>query len=289
MLKNKIIKIYSLFIIVILLVSLSIPFLINANFPTTLNEYNKTQSSTNTKVNKHPSIQKQIPQQIPPVNTLNKSISSTDSEAMEKSINDVSKGTLTYKPLEDLPGVKTNNLGVYLGGMFELAIGIATALAVLMIVIGGFKYMTVEASHYSIEEAKEQIKGALIGLVLVLASWLILKTINTDFVNFNTNLEPVVPIESRKTTKSRIIQKVEDLGILKTKKLFSGDTINMEELEKAVKNNELTEEDLKALSEDPKTPVMFRSKIKNLFKNIKNSNSRIDINTSGSDEFTGAL
>ncbi len=202
-------------------------------------------------------------------------------------------GNAEYTLLETLPKVpdKTNNMGKYLESIFNLAIGIASVLAVLMIVIGGFKYITVEASPYSVEEAKNQINGALLGLVLVLAAWLILNTINTNLVNFNTNLDPVVPTASQKTTKSEIIQKVEDKEILKDKSFFSGDKINMEKLKKAVKNGEITLDELDKLSRDPKTPIMYRSKIKNLYKNIKNNTNteEINIDKNDSDEFTGLL
>jgi len=100
----------------------------------------------------------------------------------------------TYTLIESLPKVpnETNNMGEYLGGIFNLMIGIASALAVLMIVIGGFKYITSEGV-FTTADAKKTITDALLGLILVLASWLILNTINTDFVGFNVNLDAVTP------------------------------------------------------------------------------------------------
>lgn len=122
------------------------------------------------------------------VNTINTSNTDTSS-----SPNISDNGQITYELLEQsLPGIpnKTNDIGEYLGGIFSLAIGIASALAVLMIVIGGFKYMTSEAVSYK-TAAKTQIIDAVLGLVMVLASWLILNTINEDLVGFNLNIDPV--------------------------------------------------------------------------------------------------
>ncbi|MCK5021854.1 MAG: hypothetical protein KAR54_01225 [Candidatus Pacebacteria bacterium] len=102
--------------------------------------------------------------------------------------------TVEYTLLESsLPNIpdKTSNIGEYLQGIFILGVGLASVLAVLMIVIGGFKYMTAEASPFSIEEAKKNITNAILGLILILASWLLLNTISPDLINFNLNLKGV--------------------------------------------------------------------------------------------------
>jgi len=58
---------------------------------------------------------------------------------------------------------------------------VAAVLAVIMLAIGGFKYMTSE-SVFKIGGAKEQITGAIVGLLIVLASITILYTINPRLV-----------------------------------------------------------------------------------------------------------
>ena len=103
----------------------------------------------------------------------------------------------TYTLLEplivpgDAPIKETANIGVYLEGIFKLGIGIASVLAVLMITIGGLQYMTSDKVQL-ITDAKTTIISALWGLVLVLASFLLLQTINPNLVNFNLNLKPVL-------------------------------------------------------------------------------------------------
>lgn len=67
---------------------------------------------------------------------------------------------------------------------FGISIAIAAILAVIMVAIGGFKYMTNE-SAFRLGDAKEQITNAIIGLILVLAAVVILSTINPDIVNLN--------------------------------------------------------------------------------------------------------
>lgn len=94
-----------------------------------------------------------------------------------------------YKPLAPLPGLDdvydtTGNcpLGKYLKIMIGLVIGIATVLAMVMIVLGGMEYMTSELIS-SKEAGKEKIKNAIIGLLIALGAWLILNTINPTLLN----------------------------------------------------------------------------------------------------------
>ncbi|OGD66945.1 hypothetical protein A2442_00045 [Candidatus Campbellbacteria bacterium RIFOXYC2_FULL_35_25] len=90
----------------------------------------------------------------------------------------------TYTLLEpSIPGLNANvnDLGDYLSVIYNVSIGSAMVLAVLMISIGGFKYIT-EESFTGKAGAKDTIKNALIGLLLILSSYLLLQTINPDLV-----------------------------------------------------------------------------------------------------------
>lgn len=91
--------------------------------------------------------------------------------------------------LESLPGIgsageQAPNLGSYLDGIFKLALGIATGLAVVMIVIGGVEYMGSE-SIFKKDAGREKIQDALWGLLLALGAFLLLQTINPALVRFD--------------------------------------------------------------------------------------------------------
>lgn len=105
-----------------------------------------------------------------------------------------------YFPLAPLPGTtkgdcSANNkdnkcvtdLNTYIPGIFNLAIGIAGVLAVLMIVIGGVEYMTTDAITGK-SEGKKRINDALWGLLLVLVSYILLYTINPKLTIFDLNV-----------------------------------------------------------------------------------------------------
>jgi len=85
----------------------------------------------------------------------------------------------------------------YIRGVFMLIIGLATGLAVIMIIYGGIKYMSTDAFAGK-SEARETIQNAIWGLLLVIGAWLILYTINPKLVNFNLNI-PIQAIRSAVT------------------------------------------------------------------------------------------
>lgn len=70
-----------------------------------------------------------------------------------------------------------NDIGKYLNIIFKLAIGICAALAVIMLIINGVKYMGDE-SVFGKTEAKSQMFGAIMGLLIALGAWALLNTIN---------------------------------------------------------------------------------------------------------------
>ena len=63
---------------------------------------------------------------------------------------------------------------------YYFIIGVAGLAAFVMLVTGGVKYLTSAGSPSAISDAKDQIKSALLGLLIILMSWLILQVINPD-------------------------------------------------------------------------------------------------------------
>lgn len=88
-----------------------------------------------------------------------------------------------YTPLVKIPGINVNaGLLPYLNGVYIFLISIVGILAMAVLVYGGMRYITSVGNTASIEEAKDSINSALIGLVLALISWLIFNTINADIL-----------------------------------------------------------------------------------------------------------
>lgn len=112
----------------------------------------------------------------------------------------------SYTPLESLPCIgntcyqnqitgQVDLSSGYIKYMFALAIALAAAAAVFMIVLGGLQYMTTD-SWQGKSAGLDRAKNALYGLLLVLCSYLILRTINPGLVAIPTTLVAPLKIDS---------------------------------------------------------------------------------------------
>ena len=57
------------------------------------------------------------------------------------------------------------------GNIIKIALAFLGVLAVVIILIGGFKWMTAGGNEEQVEEAKKILISGIIGLVIILASW----------------------------------------------------------------------------------------------------------------------
>jgi len=98
-----------------------------------------------------------------------------------------------YVLLEPSVFNKTGNVSMgfieYAQAVFSVLLTASIVLAILMIVIGGFQYIT-SAAFSAKQEGKDKIKDALIGLTIILLSWLALYTINPKLINWNSIVAP---------------------------------------------------------------------------------------------------
>jgi hypothetical protein len=102
-------------------------------------------------------------------------------------------------PIYDESGNKVStDLVPYLQAMYRLIISLSAVLAVLVIMYGGILYMSTDAIGGK-KEGKAVIQRALWGLLLVIASWLILYTINPEIVNLNVLNDAINQSDAAKT------------------------------------------------------------------------------------------
>ncbi|MBT6955534.1 MAG: hypothetical protein HN991_04290, partial [Candidatus Jacksonbacteria bacterium] len=71
-------------------------------------------------------------------------------------------------------------LSVFLNNFYKLAIVIAAMAAVLMLVVGGYKWIFAGGNSSVVDSAKKTIKGAILGLVIALLSYSILQIVNPN-------------------------------------------------------------------------------------------------------------
>jgi D-alanyl-D-alanine dipeptidase len=81
------------------------------------------------------------------------------------------------KPLEAAGSFESSFLSDYITAMYKYLISISTIIAIVMVMIGGLQYV-LAGGHGDVGKAKERIKNAVIGLVLLLSVYLILYLVN---------------------------------------------------------------------------------------------------------------
>ncbi len=94
--------------------------------------------------------------------------------------------SFTYTPLEEIPGQGiTTDLSSYIKGLYSFAIFSVGIAALLMVIIGGFIYVTAAGNTSNVDKGKGYIRDALIGILIAFGSYLILYVINPDLVNID--------------------------------------------------------------------------------------------------------
>lgn len=90
----------------------------------------------------------------------------------------------SYTPMEAIPGYgKPTDFPGYVSALYKFGLWTIGISAMLMIVIGGYMYLTSAGNASQTGKAKGVIMDALAGLFLALLAWLLLYTINPDLVN----------------------------------------------------------------------------------------------------------
>lgn len=98
--------------------------------------------------------------------------------------------------IEGVPFVQPQNdtkaLGEYIKGLYNYFIGITGIVATVILMIGGFQWMSAGGNSSKVEEAKNWIFGAISGLALALGSYAILSLISPNLVNFEVRKIPLI-------------------------------------------------------------------------------------------------
>jgi lysophospholipase L1-like esterase len=86
---------------------------------------------------------------------------------------------------------QVTGLPEYINTVYRYLVSIILVVAIVMVVYGGFLYLTGAAGIGSIQRGKQIIRDALIGMVVVLAAYAILQTINPSTTQFRLNPESI--------------------------------------------------------------------------------------------------
>ncbi|MFA5854593.1 MAG: pilin [Patescibacteria group bacterium] len=89
------------------------------------------------------------------------------------------------QPVEGYTGNTVADLANYIGVIYQFMISVIGLVAAVMMIIGGFQYLTSAGDSGKIGAAKKRITDALIGLTLAFSAFLLLNTINPALLRFS--------------------------------------------------------------------------------------------------------
>lgn len=100
----------------------------------------------------------------------------------------------------------------YVKYIFNFAIAICGLIGFGVLIFGGVRYLTSAGNSEKLKEAKKQVKSALLGILILLFSYLILITINPQLTIFQFKIEPTPPSPPLLSEPSISISKADLLG-----------------------------------------------------------------------------
>lgn len=79
------------------------------------------------------------------------------------------------------------DIGGFINELYRYGIGVGAIAAVLVLIFGGFKYMTSQAPGGK-SDGRDAITRAILGLLLLLSPFIVFSVINSDITRFNLDL-----------------------------------------------------------------------------------------------------
>lgn len=104
---------------------------------------------------------------------------------------DSTSGTLTANDLlssnfADATGLGQGDLNDTIGAIIRAALGFLGVIAVVIILFGGFKWMTAGGNEERVGEAKKLIIAGIIGLAIILSAYAIASFVIGQLINATT-------------------------------------------------------------------------------------------------------
>ena len=84
-------------------------------------------------------------------------------------------------------GLGTSDLKTTVVNILNLVLGLLALIAVVMVIIGGFTWLTAGGNEEKVDKAKKIISAAVIGLIIVLLAWAVVIFVAKTTANVTTN------------------------------------------------------------------------------------------------------
>lgn len=111
---------------------------------------------------------------------------------------------IEFKPAIPIPGlplqdgkiiINPGTLGEYIAALYKFFVGALAIVAVVIIMIAGFRWLFAGGSSERVGSAKEMISNSIVGLVIALTSYLLFNMLNPGLVNYQPLAVNAVPQE----------------------------------------------------------------------------------------------
>lgn len=90
--------------------------------------------------------------------------------------------SITCTMINSAIGNIPTDIGGFVRLFFNVILWIAGAIALILIIISGYRFMTSRGNPEAVQNAQDQLTAALIGLIFIILAFVILQTIGTDFL-----------------------------------------------------------------------------------------------------------
>lgn len=80
---------------------------------------------------------------------------------------------LRAREVQDAAGFGETSIGVVVAGIIRAALGLLAIIFVILTILSGFRWMTAGGNEENVKSARETLKTAIIGLIIVLAAYAI--------------------------------------------------------------------------------------------------------------------
>jgi len=149
----------------------------------------------------------------PGVNTNNTILKKCDSNKCYELLEVLPSADNELPPLEsiDTTSSGSDGIGGFINFIFQIGLGVAGVIGVVMLTVYGFQYAANDKNVQTFAQLKEKILGVVMGLLLLLGIFVILKTINPDLLIVEPKFA-TLSIEVESTPDNTIIgESVEEL------------------------------------------------------------------------------
>ncbi len=116
---------------------------------------------------------------------------------------------VTYDSFTNFPGIgRISNLCQLTQALWFLGFAILFVSVIGSILYGGFLYTAAGVNAAQVNQAKEVISNAFVGLILGLSIFIILQTIDPNLLNGNCSIESIEPFSYSTPTQSGAVQNI---------------------------------------------------------------------------------